>query len=189
VTSDGELVRQTLAGQMAAYEQLVRRWSARVLAFCHARTGNAHAAEDLAQETLLRGLRVLPSLEDPDRFGCWLCGIAHRVCLDWRKSKERTQVSLGSLPHADGSEGDGLLATDKDPTQHAAEQADDVRRLMAEVEALPETYREVLMLYYYDDLTYQDLAELLGVSFATVNARLTKAKAMLRCRLSQCGRP
>ena len=54
---------------------------------------------------------------------------------------------------------------------------------MAAVEALPEDYREVLLLYYYEDVTYRDLAETLGVSPATINARLTKARAMLRERL------
>ena len=47
-----------------------------------------------------------------------------------------------------------------------------------------DAYREVLMMYYYDDVTYQDVATTLGVSAATVNARLTKARAMLRERLS-----
>ena len=51
------------------------------------------------------------------------------------------------------------------------------------MEKLPEDYREVLMLYYYEDVTYRDLAETLGVSAATINARLTKGRAMLRERL------
>ena len=56
---------------------------------------------------------------------------------------------------------------------------------MAEVESLPEQYREVLMLYYYQDVTYDDLAATLGVSAATINARLTKARAMLRERMGR----
>src|SRR5690349_13671655 len=94
--TDGELVRQTLAGTTAAYGTLARRWSARVLAVCHARVGRS-AAEDLAQEALLRGLRALPTLADPERFGAWLVGIAVRTCLDWLKSSQRTEVSLDAL--------------------------------------------------------------------------------------------
>jgi RNA polymerase sigma-70 factor (ECF subfamily) len=59
---------------------------------------------------------------------------------------------------------------------------------MTEVEALPEECREVIMLYYYQDLTYRDLAQLLGVSAATVNARLTRARSLLRERLSGAAR-
>src|SRR5438105_1491788 len=94
--SDGELVRQTLAGRTQAYGELVRRWAGRVTALCHARAGRT-AAEDLAQEALLRGFRALASLADPDKFGPWLCGIAHRVCLDWFKSKDRTHVPFSAL--------------------------------------------------------------------------------------------
>jgi RNA polymerase sigma-70 factor (ECF subfamily) len=59
---------------------------------------------------------------------------------------------------------------------------------MSEVATLPEPYREVLLMYYYDDVTYQDVAAALGVSAATVNARLTKARAMLRQRLGSMQR-
>jgi RNA polymerase sigma-70 factor (ECF subfamily) len=64
-----------------------------------------------------------------------------------------------------------------------AEREEEVQRLMAEVEALPEEYRTVLMIYYYQDVTYKDLARMLDVSTATINARLTRARSMLRARL------
>ena len=67
--SDADLVRQARAGRTEAYAELVRRWAGRVMAICHARIGRAHLAEDLAQETLLRGFRALHTLVDPDRFG------------------------------------------------------------------------------------------------------------------------
>ena len=63
-----------------------------------------------------------------------------------------------------------------------------MRRLLEEVESLAEPHREILMLYYYQDVTYRELAEMLGVSTATVNARLTQARAMLRERLLQARR-
>ena|SRR5688572_5125915 len=173
---DADLVRQAMAGRSAAYEQLVRRWAACVTAVCHARVGPADAAEDLAQETLLRGWRALPTLADPDRFGPWLCGIASRTCLDWLKASARTEVSLSTTDEAE----DEPSATD--PIEQS-ERREEVGRLIREVERLPPTYREVLMHYYYDDCTYAELGELLGVSAATVNARLTKARAMLRQRL------
>ncbi len=63
------------------------------------------------------------------------------------------------------------------------DRADETARLMDHVAELPEELREVLLVYYYEDVTYQELAEMLGVSSATVNARLTKARAMLREKL------
>jgi RNA polymerase sigma-70 factor (ECF subfamily) len=183
--SDGELVRQVLAGRTEVYAELVRRWAGRVTALCHAKTGRGDAADDLAQETLLRGYRTLSSLADPEKFGPWLCGIAQHVCLDWLKSKQRTQVPFSALR---GGGPDAEALADHSAVDCALEREDDVRQLLREVEALPEECREVIMLYYYQDVTYQDLARLLGVSAATINARLTRARALLRDRLGHVRR-
>ena len=181
MSSDSDLARLAQRGQLAAYEELVRRWSARVLAVCHAKVRSAHTAEELAQEALLRGLRAIGTLEEPAKFGPWLCGIATRVCLDWLKSGQSHQVSLDAM--SDG-QADAWIAQAGEAPDEMAARADDERLLMAEVATLPEPYREVILLYYYDDVTYRDVAAVLGVSAATVNARLTKARAMLRERLS-----
>jgi RNA polymerase sigma-70 factor (ECF subfamily) len=180
---DAALVRQAMAGGATAYEQLVRRWAARVLAVCRARVRHdADAAEDLAQEALVRGWRALPTLDDAGRFGPWLCGIASRACLDWLKSPKRGETSLSAMNREgqafDVPDGLGGAVVD-------AERRDDVRRLRAEVERLPDDYREALSLFYYDDLSYRDIADALGVSPATVNARLTKARALLRARMTR----
>ena len=177
--SDAELVRLARAGRTEAFAELVRRWAGRVTALCHARLGRAHVADDLAQETLLRGFRALGSLNDPDRFGPWLCGIALRTCLDWRKAKQNGQVPFSVLNSERDSE--ELLPGRDDST---VERNDEARHLIAQVEALPEDCRQVVMLYYYQDVTYRDIARLLGVSTATVNARLTKARSLLRTRLT-----
>ncbi len=173
---DEELVRQALAGKSSAYDQLVRLWARRITAFCHARVRRIDIADELAQETLVRGYVALPTLSDPRRFGSWLCGIALRVCLDWLKRSERSEVSLNDDDPADLS--------DEDSPGAAMDTLEEKGRLLAEVERLPLKLREVIMLYYYQDTTYQELADLLGVSFATINARLTQARALLRERLS-----
>src|SRR4051794_4154738 len=180
--TDGELVRQFLRGDRTACEALVCRWSARVMAICHARVGNRHAAEDLAQESLLRGMRGLQTLDEPEKFGPWLCGIATRVCLDWRKAKQTSQVPFTSL--AAGSWTDEMAASSAESAESQVSRADELRQLMIEVESLPESHREVLMLFYYQEMSYREIADALGVSTATINARLTQARAMLRERLS-----
>jgi RNA polymerase sigma-70 factor (ECF subfamily) len=179
--TDGELVRQALSGEPSAYEALVRRHAPRVAGTCHARVGRAAAAEDLAQETLLRGLRALPTLAEPEKFGSWICGIASRVCLDWLKRAERSEVSLA----ATAADGDGLRFVGRaGDASEALAHADELARLMSEVERLPPPLREALLLYYYEDVTYAELAKRLGVSAATVNARLTQARMALRRTLN-----
>jgi len=183
MTSDGELVRQALAGRTEAYAELVRRWAARVAALCHAKVRRVDIIDDLAQEALLRGYQALASLAVPEKFGPWLLGIAYRTCQDWLKSKQRHQIPFSVM----GTERDteDLLSTE--PTDVGMN--DDIDHLLAEVETLPADCRQVVMLYYYQDTTYKELAQLLGVSPATINARLTKARALLRERLTSYRSP
>jgi RNA polymerase sigma-70 factor (ECF subfamily) len=179
--TDAELVRATLAGSRDAYAEIARRWAARVTAVCHARVRKADVADDLAQETLLRGYRALHSLSDPAKVGTWLLGIAMRAALDWLKAKERSTLPFSGL----GPDKSIEALVSREEADVTAD-ADERRQLMAEVEALPEALRQAVMLYYYDDMTYRELGELLGVSAATVNARLTKARNILRQRLNPC---
>ena len=136
--SDGELVRQTLAGRPQAYEELVRRWASRITALCHAKVGRSDLADDMAQEALLRGYRALSSLAEPEKFGSWLCGIAVRACLDWLKSKERKQIPFSVL--APDRDPEDFLCTDPERDGQARDREEELQDLMTEVEALPEFY-------------------------------------------------
>jgi RNA polymerase sigma-70 factor (ECF subfamily) len=184
--SDAELVRQARDGRSEAYAELARRWAGRVTALCHARVRRGDLADDLAQETLLRGFRALHTLADPERFGPWLCGIALRACLDWLKSRQNSQVAFSAI--GPGREIDDVFGGRQLSALELAVQADELRQLLAAVEELPEQFRTVILLYYYEDVTYRDVARILGVSAATVNARLTQARALLRARLTNCRR-
>lgn len=183
--SDRQLAIDARAGDVSAYAELARRWSGSVLAVCRRRLRCVHSAEDSAQETFLRGWKAINSLQSPDRFGAWLLGIAHRVCLDWLKRKQNSQLAFSSL-ESRGTEisvpDDQMLAPE------LAEQTEDHARLLAEVERLPDHCREAVLLYYTQDLTYAELAERLGIAVATVNQRLSKAKQLLRGRLAELAR-
>jgi RNA polymerase sigma-70 factor, ECF subfamily len=174
--TDGELVRRARAGQADALTELVQRWAGKVLALCHVQLRRPDVAHDIAQETLLRGIRSLSTLKQPEQFGPWLRSIAKRACLDWRKAKAQTTVPFSVLPPQCVEE------------QHAArngklEHDYDVDAMLHAVGQLSEEHREVILLYYYQKTTYQEMAKLLGVSSATINLRLTQARQLLRQRL------
>lgn len=187
--TDGELVRRTLQGDGAAGNQLVQRWQARLVGFCHARIGRADAAEELAQETMFRALRSLGKLEDHEKLAAWLRGIASRVCVDWIRQKTKAvpfSTLSGGNGHADNGHLEDRLACEQDGAEQVALRDEEHARLRAAINRLQEPYREAIMIYYYDGepKTYARVAEMLGVSSATVNLRLTKARAMLRADLA-----
>jgi RNA polymerase sigma-70 factor (ECF subfamily) len=179
---DAELVSRTREGCVAAREALARRWSVRALAICRARVSRWDVAEDLAQETLIRALAHLPALDCPENFGAWLRGIAVRVCADWFRKRNRRRSSSSmwgrTVRHA----------SQQNQSAPQGDVDDCEQRLVSEIDKLPDELKETILLHYFDDLTYEEIGQLLSVSRATVNARLAKARSMLARRLLQQSR-
>lgn len=171
--AETDLVERARAGGRAACDELFRRHARRVGAVVCARLGWRAPLEDLVQETFTRAWRELPQLAAPDQFAAWLRGIARNVCSDW--SRRRGREPAASLDVAELE----LAAAPGDAPD------EDARALLAAVEALPELYRETLTLYYFGERSHAEIAATLGLSPAAVNARLGKARALLRESLSR----
>lgn len=163
-------------GDEGASSALALRWYRRTLAFCHARLPQMSDAEDAAQETLIRALTRLSELRSVDHFAPWLRGIATNVCRDFWRQRQRIpicfEVEQNELPLA-YSDSMNIMAEWSD-------QQAEVRRAVSQLE---EPLREVILLHYFDQLTYDQMAAWLGVARATVQERLTKARQRLRYQL------
>jgi RNA polymerase sigma-70 factor (ECF subfamily) len=163
---DASLVSALRAGHRNAYDELVRRHAAGVMAVVCARLGRSGPLEDLVQETFVRAFQSLASLSEPEKFGAWLRGIATHACLDHLKKKERKQVALDVDPPAPKSEDDERSKT-----------------VLEAVESLDEIHREVVTMFYFEKKSYKEMSAALGITAAGVNARLQKARALLKERL------
>jgi len=183
---DGDLVRATLSGRREAYEELVRRYSARLYGICWTRIGRRETAADLVQESLMRGFRALSTLTEPEKFGSWLCGIAVRACLDWRKDREQGQVSFGALgPDATA---DDFQHSQPSSSPTGLEERERQAQILREVQALPEIFREAVVLFYFENRSYAQMQLVLGIGPQAINARLSKARTLLRERLKSVTR-
>ncbi len=171
---DAELVRQVLQGNLGAYGRLVERYTGQVAALCRAHVRRPEVVEDLTQETFLRGLDKLTSLREPASFGSWLYAVARNLCREWLGDPARRHLSL------DADAPDLISDTDAD-TDARRERSHDLKEC---VRRLPVELREVVEIYYSGGrTTYDELAERLGVTFATINQRLTRARKLLRACL------
>lgn len=134
--------------------------------------GSAQDAEDLVQETYLKALRGFPSLRQPDRIRSWLFRILSRVVLDQQRTEPR-EVASGDLEELDRFSLYDLI-WDEDPLPYSdnlhadflAQFTDDEVR--AALIALPEAFRVPLVLVYVEELSYKELAEILGCPLGTV---------------------
>jgi RNA polymerase sigma-70 factor (ECF subfamily) len=149
---------------------------------------DAGVAEDLTQETLLRAHQKLVTLEDAARLLPWLYRIATNICHDRfrQSSPHKRTCSLDEDPTADDSSGPFPAIADTGPRLDKAMEQEEmsscVQRYLAE---LPDSYRAVILLHDAAGLTNPEIAEMLGVSLATVKIRIHRARDKLRAALAE----
>jgi RNA polymerase sigma factor (sigma-70 family) len=147
---------------------------ARLVRLCAAISGDRHAADDLAQETLLEAWRMRGKLRVPEGFELWLSAIARNVCRRWarQRGRELRAAPLGTEALAEPRE-----PFDVEAELEHAELADLVDRALR---SLPVASREVMRQRYLDDISVVDIAHRTGSSPAAVSMRVTRGKAALR---------
>ncbi len=182
---DESLVAAHLRGDPAAFRELVRRYGDGVLGYLFRMTGSRDQAEDLFQETFKRVHEKAHTYRGGS-FKSWLFTIATRVTIDTARRRKRVAV-LSLNRDADCEDDPAPLETlvdqdAPDPVDEAVreEQKEQVRRA---IESLPVGQRAALVLAYYQQLSYQEVAETLGCSVGSVKTQMSRALAKLARRL------
>lgn len=178
-SSDRELLNSYLLGNKSAISTLIEKHNRRVRDYIRMMVGDSDIAADIAQETFIKAVSVIDEGRyiDKGKFLSWVLRIAHNKTLDYfRSQKSNTSVSessagynvLGTIKYADKSIEDSMISEQIDT---------DIRAL---VEMLPEEQREVVMLRYYSDLSFKEIADQTGVSINTALGRMRYALINLR---------
>ena len=180
IRTDEELLSAHIDGDSGAFPELMDRYKNDLLHFLIRFVGSRAAAEDVFQDTFLQ-IHISAETFDPSRrFKPWLFTIAANKGRDWhRKHSKRTMMSLSQDV---GGEGEGarfvdLLESDQelpDANLLETEQADQVR---AAVESLPSHLREILLLSYFQQMSYVQISDSLQIPLGTVKSRLHSAVA------------
>lgn len=177
--STREIVAQARSGDSDAFEALFRAHGDEVLRVCRRMLGGHDSAVDAQSEVFLKARRALDGYDADRPFRSWLIAIASHHCIDQlrRVTTERrvfveSEAEPGELPGSEPSPLSHLLAQER----HQA--------LDAAIEALPVQYRLPLMLRYFSEASYDEIAESLGTSRASVGTLLFRAKRKLRAQLS-----
>jgi RNA polymerase sigma-70 factor, ECF subfamily len=174
--TDVDLVRAYRAGDIHAFEELHRRYVASIFRLVRRKLGDALLAEDIAQETFMKALRMLDRVDDSFNFGGWVHTVARNLCFDELRRRQRDL-------RADGGDDDdddlmaNLPSTSKsfDPVQ--VQESNELRRqVWAVSQRLPEKYRLVLTLRELQDLSYRQIARSLKMSESAVETLLYRAR-------------
>jgi RNA polymerase sigma-70 factor, ECF subfamily len=169
--SDREYVERSRDGYPDDFQVLVQRYQKPLFVYLTSRLGDPLQAEEAAQESFVRAFLALKKLRKPESFYAWLIGIAGRVL------KEQFRLQARRDRNVEAAE--MLSAKDtSEQTDYPLEEA---------IAALPETYRQVILLRYYEALSCQEVATRLDMPIGTVTKALSRAYALLRQELQARG--
>jgi RNA polymerase sigma factor (sigma-70 family) len=177
VATDRELLDSFVTGgDSGAFRSLVSRHGPSVLRVCRGVLRDTHEADDAFQATFLVLVRKAPSIDDPERLGAWLRGVAYRTALRARGQAARRRAVETSRAQCIWAE------------PPPAESTEELWRVITEeLERLPESYRQPVTLCYLQGLTHHDAARRLGWPVGTVKVRLVRARLLLQQRLKRRG--
>ncbi|MFV2061909.1 MAG: RNA polymerase sigma factor [Chloroflexota bacterium] len=176
---DRQLVDAVLSGDDEAFRVLVERESKSVIGVCRRILGDAHEAEDVAQEAFLRAYQALPTFRGDGAFGAWVWRIAMREAVARLKRRPRDL-------HVDPTVAEGWLEAPESTLDPAARALASEWRLevIDAISTLPAAQREVVALRFYSDYSLQEVAASTGAPLGTVKSRLHRAIAGLREQLA-----
>ncbi|HEX6121707.1 MAG TPA: sigma-70 family RNA polymerase sigma factor [Ktedonobacterales bacterium] len=170
---DATLVRRTLAGDQEAFAALVEKYKDPVFNVAYRMLGNATEAEDVAQEAFVRAYTQLRTYKDTHRFSTWLLSITSHLAIDQLRRRRFLALPLENVPFLEWIADAGISP---EQAALAGEMADEMQQIL---QALPPKYRAVLVLRYWNDLSYEEIATMLNLTPALVKARLHRARELV----------
>lgn len=182
-----KLIKRAAKGDADAFEQLALTYQTPIYNLCLRMTGNPEDAADLTQEAFIKAWKNLGGFQFESAFSTWLYRLASNTCLDHLRSvKRRPQVSL-TAEDSDG-ETQTMDFPDPAPSPEAAVIVKEEQELLARaMDALDEQQRQILTLRAVNELSYAEIAELLGIKEGTVKSRLARTRDALRKILLERG--
>lgn len=171
---DALLVVRAQAGDEAAFAELVERFSPRLRYFLRKLLASADAAEDALQDVWLDVVRHLPRLAEPQALIAWLYRIARDRAYGRLRKARRMELSIDETQIAEPV----TEETDEFSTEDAA-------KIHQALDELPPEQREVLVLRFLEEMSYEQIARVVGCQLGTVRSRIFYGKRALKCALEK----
>jgi RNA polymerase sigma-70 factor (ECF subfamily) len=184
-TEERQLIERCKQGDLAAFNELVKKYEKQVYNFAYRLTGNYDDANDVAQDAFLRVYNAIGSFRGDASFTTWLFRITTNVFLDDRKRARAHPHS--SLDEALDLEESSVARQIEDPSpspEALTEQKERGQILQDTIGSLPENQRAMVVLYHSEQKSYEEIAEMMNLPIGTVKSRLNRARLALKEKLS-----
>jgi RNA polymerase sigma-70 factor (ECF subfamily) len=169
---DRLLLLQVRQGNRTAFGDMVRRYQNAVFSVCYRLTGNRQEAEDMSQQAFIRAYERLHTFDAERPFLPWMRRVAANVCLNQMEQRQAEMVDVESVQETLST------SSQSDPALRIAQQ-ETTARLYAAVVALPVAYRAVIELRHFQELSYEEISEMLKLPLNTIKSHLFRARKLL----------
>ena len=174
---DALLARRAAKGDPAAFEEIVDKYQKMIYNLCLSKLQSREDALDVSQDTFLCAYRAIGSFRGESKLSSWI----YRICLNCITDHQRKKVPVISA-EKDG-DGVGLEIPDTDEAsdpQKNLEKRERIRAVRRAIDALPDESRQIIVLREYGNLSYQEIADTLGLDVGTVKSRLNRAREKIK---------
>jgi len=177
------LVKGAMSGDKEAFEKLIGLRRADILYFAIS-LSNQHDGEDIAQEAILYIYRDISNLRDPEKFDSWMFTIVRHVSINMMTKIKKVQRATVSMDVLDDTLANELVEDRREFLPDEYFESKEKRKIVMDViETLPDNYKESLLLYYYQGMSYKEIAEVLETNQKKVANDLTRARALIKSRV------
>mgnify|MGYP003499260849 FL=1 len=177
-------IKQVLKGDQNAYADIVNLYQHKLYQICYRMLGNKQEAEDIAQEAFVRAYINLHSYDQKRKFSTWIYRIATNLCIDRIRKKKPDYYLDAEVAGTDGLDMYSQIAADEKLPEDVVAQMELQERIQYEISRLPDKYRSVIVLKYIEELSLQEISEILDMPLGTVKTRIHRGREALRKQLS-----
>ena len=176
-------IKQVIKGDQDAFAEIVEIYSNSIYQLGYRMLGNRHEAEDIAQEAFIRAYVNIKSFNQDLKFSTWLFRIATNLCIDRIRKKKPDYYLDAEVSGTDGLTMYSQLASNSPIPEQELESLELQESVQKEILKLPEKYRSVIVLKYIEELSLNEISEILDLPLGTVKTRIHRGREALRQQL------
>ncbi|EHQ25172.1 sigma-70 family RNA polymerase sigma factor [Mucilaginibacter paludis] len=177
--NDFKLVNKAREGDQKAFAELMHRYKDSIYFMALKMVNNKEDAMDLTVETFAKAFEKLDRYQPEYAFSTWLFRVGTNNCIDFIRKKKLNTTSINSMVDEDGDDRQLQIKSDALNPEEVSMKREQTQLLKLLIDGLPPRYRNLIVLRYFDELSYEEIAEQLDLPLGTVKAQLFRARYLL----------
>lgn len=182
---EARLAKLARNGDRNAFAELVELYKDKIFHLAYRMLNNKQEAEDAVQETFLRVYTNLHRYDEYQKFSTWIFRIGTNLCIDKLRRRKQTYSLDAEMTDGEGNDYYAMLPSDEDTPEKQLIVSETQAQIHRAIETLPEKYKSVVILRYLQDMSLQEISDVLDMPVTTIKTRVHRGREYLRKKLEQ----